>query len=123
MKRPTHKELNKKIREARFAAENGNVNLVNPIAVASDAAELGYSIETQLEGVLDRLLEKASPENYVGRRPPARSYQDMIFANPLYAFKIAVRKFNCLIYFKFSLYENQLWVVSLHRNRKKGGSQ
>lgn len=117
MNGPTYKELDKKISQAKKAAESGLVNLINPAAIASDAAELGYRIEDEFIESLTSVLEGTSPENYAGRRPPARSYENTIMANALYAFRTESSGFNCMIYLKFTLFENELWVVSFHKNR------
>lgn len=81
--------------------------------------ELGYLIESDLIGVLTSLLNEITPNNYVGKRPPEKSYERQIEDLELFAFKAESSWFNCTVYFKFSLYDNELWVVSLHQNREK----
>lgn len=48
MNRPTYKELNNKLSQAKKAVEEGHVNLINPDVIAADALELGYSINGDL---------------------------------------------------------------------------
>ena len=117
MTRPTYKELDKKLTEARNAAGMGYVNLINPPAIAADAVELGYRIEDQIFESLLAVLESTVPGNYAGQRPPARSYENIIMANELYSFRVQSENFNCQVYLKFTLFENVLWVVSFHKNR------
>ena len=119
MKRPSHKELYKKILEARKAVANGLVNLINQDAVVCDAMELGYLIESDLIGVLTSLLNEITPDNYAGKRPPEKSYERQIEDLDLFAFRIESCWFNCAVYLKFALYNNELWIVSLHQNREK----
>lgn len=53
MTRPTHKELNNKLRKALSILANGQVFLLNQAALSVDALELEYRIETELsENVL-----------------------------------------------------------------------
>ena len=119
MKRPSHKELYKKILKARKAVANGLINLVNQDAVVCDAIELGYLIESDLIGVLTSLLNEISPNNYAGKRTPEKSYERQIEDLDLFAFRIESSWFNCAVYLKFALYNNELWIVSLHQNREK----
>ena len=119
MKRPSHKELYKKILKARKAVANGLINLVNQDAIVCDAIELGYLIESDLIGVLTSLLNEITPNNYAGKRPPEKSYERQIEDLDLFDFRIESSWFNCAVYLKFALYNNELWIVSLHRNREK----
>lgn len=123
MNRPTYKELNNKLLQAKKAVGDGLVNLINPKAIAEDAVELGYSIESELVESLTSVLEGTSPEHYAGKRPPARSYENTIMANALYAFRRLSASFNCMIYLKFTIFENELWVVSFHKNRNSHTGQ
>jgi len=121
MKRPSHKELYKKILEARKAVANGLINLINQDAIVCDAIELGYLIELDLIGVLTSLLNEITPNNYAGKRPPEKSYERQIEDLDLFAFRVESSWFNCTVYLKFTLYNNELWIVSLYRNREKRG--
>lgn len=122
MNRPTYKELDNKLSQAKKAVEEGQVNLINPGVIAADALELGYNINEEFADSLTDVLEQTSPKEYVGKRPPALSYENIIIANALYAFRTNSDNFNCQVYLKFTIFDNELWVVSFHKNRtsKKG---
>lgn len=120
MNRPTYKELDNKINDARKAVEQGWVNVINPEAVASDATQLGFLLEDELEPVLQSILEDLKPGQYVGRRPPPRSYENKIMASELFAFRTSSRRFGCKVYLKFTLFDDSFWLISLHENRNKG---
>lgn len=96
---------------------NGQVFLLNQAALAVDALELEYRIETELKKVLHELLENATPVDYKGNRPPQRSYEQDISGLDLFAFTVSIDRFSEPVYFKFSISENVLWLVSLHKNR------
>jgi hypothetical protein len=119
MTRPTHKELTKKIKEARAFVKNDQVSLINQTALALDALELEYSIEDDLLEVPNELLEKTDPTRYTGSRPPQRSYEDAISGLDLIAFVVEIERFSPPVYYKFSVSEDALWLVSLHKDRKK----
>ncbi len=120
MNRPTYKELDNKLNEARSAVEKGLVNLVNPEAVASDAIQLGYLLESELVDVLLAVLSSTTPEHYVGKRPPSRSYENKIIMSELFPFRAPSERFKCRIYLKFTLFDQELFLISLHKNRNKG---
>lgn len=117
MKRPFHKELYGKIREAKRAVSEGEVLIVEQEVVAADALELEYLIETELLDVLQELLEETSPGHYAGTRPPQRSYEREIEGLELFAFVVESMRFKCRVYFKFALAEGFFWLVSLHQDR------
>jgi hypothetical protein len=121
MERPTYKELDKKISDARTAVSNDAVSLINQEAVAADAIKLGYLLDEELKDVLLDVLSDISPKHYVGTRPPSRSYENRIMASELFAFRAPSTRFNCRVYFKFTLFEEEFFLISLHQNRNKGG--
>jgi hypothetical protein len=119
MNRPTHKELSGKIRQARDFVASGHVAVLNDIACACDALDLGYDIESELQDVLRELLTETGPEQYGGSRPPMRSYEEEIAGLDLFPFVIQSRRFGCAVYLKFALAEDVFWLVSLHKDREQ----
>lgn len=117
MKRPSHKELYGKIVTAKLAIEAGRVALLNQLALAADAIELDYIIDTELHQVLDELLEATTPAHYTGSRPPLRSYEQDIVGLELFAFTVESKRFKCRVYFKFAMTKDVFWLVSLHQDR------
>jgi hypothetical protein len=119
MQRPSYKELFKKIREAREAVAKGRIVILNQNVIGCDALELGYLIEEEIVNVLSGLLDEILPKNYVGKRPPEKSYEDEIKDLDLFAFKVESSWFRCRIYLKFALTGGSLWLISLHQDREK----
>jgi hypothetical protein len=117
MKRPSDKEIIKRIKEAQEAVAEERIGILNQEATASDALELGYLVKEELESVLSELLESISPAHYVGTRPPQRSYEQTIKDLELFAFEVTIPRFKCPIYFKFALRTGELWLISLHKSR------
>jgi hypothetical protein len=118
MKRPSDKEINKRIKEAREAVSEGRIAILNQGALASDALELGFLVREELAVVLSELLDLTSPGHYVGTRPPQRSYERTIKDLELFAFEIISLRFKHPIYFKFALSTGVLWLVPLHKSRQ-----
>ncbi|MBI5601878.1 MAG: hypothetical protein HY879_00835 [Deltaproteobacteria bacterium] len=118
MKRPSDKEIIKRIKEAQEAVADGRIGILNQEATASDALELGYLVKEELKPVLSELLGLISPDHYVGTRPPQRSYERIIKDLELFAFEVISLRFKCPIYFKFALSTGVLWLVSLHKSRQ-----
>jgi hypothetical protein len=70
MKRPSNREIFKRIKEARQAVAEGRIAILNQGGIASEALELGYLVEEELRTLLSELLDMISPTHYVGTRPP-----------------------------------------------------
>jgi hypothetical protein len=117
MKRPSEKEIDKRIREAKQALAEGRIALLNPQAIAADALELGYILGEELEALLSDLLDLIEPAQYVGTRPPQRSYEQTIKGLELFAFELNSPQLRCTVYFKFALSFGVLWLVSLHKSK------
>jgi hypothetical protein len=115
--RPSTKELNKKIREAREIIATGRIQIVGVPGVAADALELDYDIETELTGILLQILNIITPAHYRGGRPPQRSYETEIVGLDLYAFAVKFPRLNGVVYIKFALADDIFWLVSLHKDR------
>ena len=95
------------------------VSLINQPALAVDALELGYLFHFDLIDVLEELLSQTTPETYTGHRPPQKSYEQEIKNIEMFAFVVTIKRFPEPVYYKFALEQGILWLVSLHRDRKK----
>lgn len=119
MNRPSKKELFNKIREAGRAITEGRIEIIDAVAIASDAVELDYDVETELSEILQHVISEATPEHYKGSRPPQMSYKPQINGLELFAFVVEPACFNCAVYIKFALTQDAFWLVSLHKDRPK----
>jgi len=122
MIRPSDKEINNKIKQAKNMAATGKFNILEPTSLAVDALELEYLVE-DLHSVLSALLDELKPADYAGHRPPQRSYEKKILDCELFAFEWQGKTLKTKIYLKFTLKNNRLWLVSLHKSRKKKGEK
>ncbi len=119
MKRPSPKELFNKLKDARNAAANGNMALLNQSVLACDAIDLDYAISDELLTLVPQCLDDFSPAHYVGLYPPQRSYETEIKGLELFAFKAHSTIFDNVIYIKFALDEGFLWLISFHYHRPR----
>ena len=117
MKRPTYRELNRKIEQDKETVSK-KVIVLDPEVIAIDALELGYEIK-DLESILSELLSSITPKHYAGTYPPQKSYEEDILNQELFAFKVISGRFGCEIYVKYVLEEDSFWLVSLHQHREK----
>ena len=122
MRRPSYKEINNKIKQAKEAVLKNRISIINPESIAADALELGYLVK-DMTNILSELLDEITPKEYVGQYPPQRSYETKILESELFAFKWESKLLGCKIYLKFAFKGDQMWLVSLHQDREgKGGS-
>ena len=120
MDRPSYKEINRKIKQAKEAVSENRISVLNPVSVAADTLELGINLRN-ISDILNDLLGEIKPNDYVGQYPPQRSYEDEIKDCELLAFRWLNKKLGCRVYLKFTIKENRLWLVSLHEDRKEIG--
>lgn len=118
MNRPTHKELTRKITIAAECIANGNILFINHRSIACDAIELKYSVDTEIKGILQDLIENLSSNDYIGYRPPMKSYERAIEGLELFEFSARCNRFKDRVYLKFSIKEPHFFLVSLHKHRK-----
>jgi hypothetical protein len=114
MKRPSYREIDRKLKAAESAVKSGNVFLIKQEIIASDALELGYLIDEELHGILSELIEATSPKDYRGTRPPQRSYEKEIEGLDLFAFQVKSVILGREVYYKFAIMDGCLYLVSLH---------
>lgn len=115
---PSHKALTGKIRQAMEAIRAGKITFLDPAVIAADLLSLNCEI-AELPQILIEFLGEIAPDHYAGTRPPQRSYQEDLGGSELYAFKKKSKRLGCLIYFKFALIDDYIWLVSFHENKEK----
>jgi len=118
MDRPSHKEINHKIKQAKEAVSESQFSILNPVIIAADAIELGVDLQN-ISYILIDLLEEITPSHYAGQYPPQRSYEHDIEGYELLAFRWLSKTLGCRVYLKFTIKGKRMWVVSLHEDRKE----
>jgi hypothetical protein len=118
MDRPSHKEINRKIKQAKEAVSENQFSILNPVIIAADALELGVDLHN-ISYVLIDLLEEITPSHYAGQYPPQRSYEHEVEGYELLAFRWLSKTLGCRVYLKFTIKGKRMWLVSLHEDRKE----
>ncbi len=118
MNRPSHKELTRKISIANKCITDGNIYLINHESIVCDALDLGYIIDTDLSYILKDIIGNLSADDYIGHRPPNKSYERAIEGLELFEFTAQCSRFTKRVYLKFSIKEPNFFLVSLHLHRK-----
>ncbi len=116
--RPFHKEINRKIKQAKEAVSENQFSILNPVIIAADAIELGVDLQN-ISFILIDLLEEITPNHYTGQYPPQRSYEHDIEGYELLAFRWLSKTLGCRVYLKFTIKGKRMWLVSLHEDRKE----
>jgi hypothetical protein len=116
MKRPSYREIDQKLKQAREAAARNQIFIVNPKSFAGDALDLGFSVE-DIANILIDISDEITAKNYVGQYPPQHSYEDRILDYEFFPFRWNSKVFGCRVYLKFAIKDGQLWLVSLHEDR------
>jgi hypothetical protein len=92
--------------------------LLEPDIILADMLDLDCLLE-DLAKDLPALLEEIRPGDYRGQTPPKKSYEKAIFGSELFAFRWVSIIFGCPMYLKFAVKGENLWIVSLHRDKSK----
>jgi hypothetical protein len=116
--RPSDRELDRKLKEAQDAAAAGRIRLLEPDTILSDLLDLDYLV-ADLAKALPALMQEIRPGDYRGQSPPKKSYEKAILGSELFAFRWASKIFGCRMYLKFAVKGENLWIVSLHRDKSK----
>jgi hypothetical protein len=122
MKRPSHREINGKLKQAQEVASGKRISFVEPGVILPDLLDLNFLV-TEVSDRLPAILSEIQPKDYQGKRPPDKSYERPILDCDLFAFRWSSKVFGCRMYLKYAIKGGYLWIVSLHRHRasEKGG--
>jgi hypothetical protein len=118
--------LTRKLRAAGRLLDSGCWAPADPSKLAADFDELGLFTGEEQEAALRAAVAEGEPEDYVGGRPPERSYEPATPGAELWAFAGRSHYFGRGMYFKFSICGSgavqRLFVYPLHPLRKRARS-
>ena len=69
--------------------------------------------------MLYEVITNTQVDAYAGSNPPHQSYEPDIKGMELFAFTAKNSLFDGLVYYKFALRDDRLYLVSLHRSRER----
>src|ERR1700722_8824487 len=85
-KRPSDRELFKRINEAKESLKKRHGLFANPSKAAGELNDLSIGDANDVWQLIKELLEEISPKDYGGARPPQKSYEKAILGLELLAF-------------------------------------
>jgi hypothetical protein len=116
-KRPSDRELAKRLNEAKEFLKNRHGLFANPSKAVGELSDLDIGDANDIWQLIRELLEEISPNDYRGTRPPQKSYEKAIAGLELLAFSWRSPKFAKQMYIKFVLKDERYYYVSLHQSR------
>ena len=79
MERPSNRELDKKLREAKEFLKKQPGLFANPAKVVGELTALNIDDAKEVWDLIQELLEEITIEDYDGGRPPQKSYEKTAF--------------------------------------------
>ena len=116
-KRPSDRELTKRLNEAKEFLKNRPGVFANPSKAVGELNDLNIGDANDVWLLIRELLEEISPKDYRGSRPPQKSYEKAIAGLELLAFSWWSSKCAKQMYIKFVLKDERYYYVSLHQSR------
>jgi hypothetical protein len=116
-KRPSDRELTKRLSEAKEFLKNRYGLFANPSKAVGELNDLDIGDTNDVWQLIRDLLEEISPKDYKGSRPPQKSYEKAIEGLELLAFSWRSLKCAKQMYIKFVLKNERYYYVSLHQSR------
>lgn len=85
-KRPSDRELDKRLNEAKKFLKNRDGAFANPSKVVGELNDLDIGDANDIWPLIRELIEEITPKDYRGSRPPQKSYEKAIIGLELLAF-------------------------------------
>lgn len=115
-RRPTNREIFKRLKEAQLALDSRKVAFANFNKVVGELNDIGVDSNDVWELILE-LINEINVEDYDGGHPPKKNYEPFGTDADLWAFSWQSPSFGKKMYLKFSLKNNCFYYVSLHKSR------
>jgi hypothetical protein len=116
-KRPSDRELTKRLNEAKEFLKNRHGVFANPSKAVGELNDLDIGDANDVWLLIRELLEEITSKDYRGSRPPQKSYEKAIAGLELLAFSWWSSKCTKQMYIKFVLKDERYYYVSLHQSR------
>ena len=115
--RPTKREIDKRLKEARQALLKEQTAFANPAKAVGELMELGVGDTEEMWTLILDLLEEIEIDNYVGSNPPQKSYERTITDCELWAFDWDSTLLKKRMYLKFAIKKESFYYLSLHESK------
>ena len=118
-KRPSTRELFKRIQDAKELLTDRQGFFANPLKAVGELTELDIGDTIEIWPLIRDLLHEITPEDYMGTKPPQKSYEKTIMGHELLAFSWQSQKLGKKMYIKFALKNQCYYYVSLHESKQE----
>lgn len=115
--RPSYREIDKKLKEARQAVKGRQVLFANEAKTVGELMTLNIGDTDEIWDLIENLLEELQLKDYAGGHPPQPSYEPTIADCELWAFCWTSLRLKECMYLKFAIKENYFYYVSLHKSK------
>lgn len=117
MKRPSGREIDKRLNEAREAVQNRRVLFANEKKTYGELEDLGIGDTSEVWDLIDNLLDEIEISDYAGQYPPKLNTEPRGIGCELWAFHWNSQTLGKEMYLKFSIEESVFYYVSLHESK------
>ncbi len=117
MKRPSNREIDKRLKEAKEAIQNRSVLFSNLHKVVGELMDLSIDDTKEVWDLIAQLLDEIQIQDYAGQYPPKINYESSGTGLELWAFTWNSTLLNKTMYLKFSVKDGIFYYVSLHKSR------
>lgn len=114
MNRPTNREIDKRLKEAKEALENRQVAFANHNKVVGELMDLKIEKTDEVWDLISKIINEIRIKDYNGAYPPLKSYEPNIENHELWAFSWHSSNLDRQMYLKFSVKNGYFYYVSLH---------
>ncbi len=118
-RRPSDRELLVRLCQAQQYLINEKWIPINPRRFKSDCFDLGLQTKSERSKALLETAKEMKPKHYAGYRPPQLSYEKQIKGMELFAFSCYSKTCGKIVYLKFAIDDNQVYIVSFHESIPK----
>lgn len=115
--RPSVREVDKRLKEAKEALQNQRTAFANPAKVVGELSDLEMDDSGEVWGLISLLIDEIRLTDYKGGYPPQKSYEPSIANCELWAFCWQSTSLKKRMYLKFSMREGFFYYVSLHESK------
>jgi len=115
--RPSAKEIDKRLKEAKDALRNRRTLFANPSKVVGELARLEIDDSDDVWELISLLIDELQLCDYAGGHPPQKKLRNSIADCELWAFTWMSSVLKKQMYLKFSIKERTFYYVSLHESK------
>ncbi len=117
MNRPSAKEIDKRLCEAKEALKNKRAFFANLAKIVGELTKLEIGDSSEVWELISMLIDEIQLTDYAGAHPPQKSYEPSIAGCELWAFSWMSVKLKKQMYVKFAIKAGNFYYVSLHESK------